>query len=155
MNESMRPTSRGVKSTRSRLALTAAAIASRSWTKPRARLRQRETRQLRMMKCFIDIRVGIEHLADKLEPVKLDTPPVPVSDDTIVHVMLQRQSKLTKLFDAAASLPEQELDRPITAARSDSGDTGGTRGHQDCACCGASEVVNESFCTFIERMSSW
>ena len=96
----------------------------RKHTEQAQALERAKTRQLRMMKVFIDIRVGIEHLADKLEPVKLDTAPVPVSDDTIVDVMLQSESKLTKLFDAAASLPEQELDRPTTV-RSDSGnDTG-------------------------------
>merc|ERR1719382_1003564 len=48
-----------------------------------------KTRYLRTTKVFIDIRVGIEHMADKLEPIKLDAAPVPVTDETIVDVMLQ------------------------------------------------------------------
>ena len=40
-------------------------------------------RHQRMTKVFIDVRAGIEHMADKLETVKLDVPAVPISDETI------------------------------------------------------------------------
>jgi hypothetical protein len=57
-----------------------------------------KTRHGRLTQVFVDIRAGIEHMADKLEPVKLDQPAVPVSDDTIVDVMLQCDQKLLKMF---------------------------------------------------------
>ena len=86
-------------------------------------LERSKTRHARLQKLFIDIRVGIEHMADKLEPVKLDVPPVPVSDETIVDVMLQCDSKLMKLNEAAASLPPEALaePRPYTAGKDDEG----------------------------------
>jgi len=74
-----------------------------------------KTRYLRMTKVFIDIRVGIEHMADKLEPVRLDVPPVPISDETIVDVMQQCDQKLMKMSDALSMLPADEIERPRTA----------------------------------------
>ena len=73
-----------------------------------------KTRHTRLTKVFVDIRAGIEHMADKLEAVKLEVPTVAVSDDTIVDVMLQCDAKLVKMFgvvgeledDAAPSSPE-------------------------------------------------
>ena len=59
-----------------------------------------KTRHGRLTKVFVDIRAGIEHMSDKLEPVKLDQPAVPVSDDTIVDVMYQCESKLLKMCSA-------------------------------------------------------
>ena len=56
------------------------------------------TRHGRLTKVFVDIRAGIEHMSDKLEPVKLDQPAVPVSDDTIVDVMFQCEAKLLKMY---------------------------------------------------------
>merc|ERR1719382_1219934 len=72
-----------------------------------------KTRYLRMTKVFIDIRVGIEHMADKLEPVRPDVPPVPISDETIVDVMQQCDAKLMKMADAAPLMPADAADRPI------------------------------------------
>ena len=36
-------------------------------------------RHSRLTKVFVDIRAGVEHMADKLEPVKIDQPAVPIS----------------------------------------------------------------------------
>jgi len=71
-------------------------------------------RHTRMTKVFIDVRAGIEHMADKLETVKLDVPAIPVSDDTIVDVMLQCDAKLIKMYDAVGTLPEEDaLERDL------------------------------------------
>ena len=66
-----------------------------------------KTRHGRLTKVFVDIRAGIEHMSDKLEPVKLDQPAVPVSDDTIVDVMLQCDQKLLKMFGVVGELEEE------------------------------------------------
>lgn len=50
-----------------------------------------------MTKVFIDVRAGIEHMADMLDPVKLEVPAVPISDDTIIDVMQQCDAKLMKM----------------------------------------------------------
>ena len=66
-----------------------------------------KTRHGRLTKTFVDIRAGIEHMSDKLEPVKLDQPAVPVSDDTIVDVMLQCDQKLMKMFAVVGDLDDE------------------------------------------------
>lgn len=77
-----------------------------------------KTRHSRLTKVFVDIRAGIEHMSDKLEPVKLDQPAVPVSDDTIVDVMLQCEAKLLKMFGVVGEtedeLPETMQSRGST-----------------------------------------
>ena len=62
----------------------------------------------RLTKVFVDIRAGIEHMSDKLEPVKLDQPAVPVSDDTVVDVMYQCDAKLLKMFNIVGDIDEQQ-----------------------------------------------
>ena len=64
-------------------------------------------RHSRLTKTFVDIRAGIEHMADKLEPVKLDVPSVPISDDTIVDVTLQCEQKLLKMFNVVGDLDDE------------------------------------------------
>ena len=61
-----------------------------------------------MTKVFIDVRAGIEHMADKLDTVKLDVPSVPISDETIVDVMLQCDAKLMKMYDVVGMLPDDD-----------------------------------------------
>jgi len=82
------------------------------------------TRHGRLTQVFVDIRAGIEHMSDKLEPVKLDQPAVPVSDDTIVDVMYQSEAKLLKMFGVVGELEEQA---PAADAR-DAYSRGSTRG---------------------------
>lgn len=84
-----------------------------------------KTRHSRLTKVFVDIRAGIEHMADKLEAVKLDVPSVPISDDTIVDVMHQCDQKLLKMFSVVGEL-EEEAPSPEGAAMSPS--RGSTRG---------------------------
>ncbi|KOO27435.1 neurofilament triplet l [Chrysochromulina tobinii] len=83
-----------------------------------------KTRHSRLTKVFVDIRAGVEHMADKLEAVKLDVPSVPVSDDTIVDVMLQCDQKLLKMFSVVGELEEEAPPSPDAASPS----RGSTRG---------------------------
>merc|ERR1719382_1013876 len=87
----------------------------RKHAEAQAALERVKTRYLRMTKVFIDIRVGIEHMADKLEPVRLDVPPVPISDETIVDVMQQCDQKLLKMSDVISMMPADEIERPRSA----------------------------------------
>ena len=84
-------------------------------------------RQQRMTKVFIDIRAGVEHMADKLDSVKIDAPSVPVSDETIIDVMLQCDAKLLKMYDVVGSMPDDDADgRSALRSRGDlSPDLGG------------------------------
>merc|ERR1719446_635374 len=74
-----------------------------------------KTRHTRLTKVFVDVRAGIEHMADKLDPVKLEQPSVPVSDDTIVDVMLQCDSKLLKMFNVVGELEEEPSNEPAAS----------------------------------------
>jgi len=67
-----------------------------------------KTRHTRSTKVFVDIRAGIEHMSEKLDPVKLDQPAIPVSDDTIVDVMYQLDSKLIKMYSIVGDILEDE-----------------------------------------------
>jgi len=66
-----------------------------------------KARHARTTKAFVDVRVGIEHMIDKLEPVRLDrldgTGNVALSDETIVEVMQQCEAKLLRLAELHAS----------------------------------------------------
>jgi hypothetical protein len=52
----------------------------------------------KVAKTLIAMKAGIEHLADKLEGIKLDAPPVELTDDTVVEVLAQCESKLLKTY---------------------------------------------------------
>jgi len=84
-----------------------------------------KTRHTRLTKVFVDVRAGIEHMADKLDPVKLEQPSVPVSDDTIVDVMLQCDSKLIKMFNVVGEL-EEEVPSPDQLGSPSRGSTRGS-----------------------------
>jgi hypothetical protein len=53
----------------------------------------------RIAKILINVKAGVEHLADKLETIKLDQPQVVLTDDTVVEVLAQCEQKLMKLTD--------------------------------------------------------
>ena len=85
-----------------------------------------KTRHARLTKVFVDIRAGIEHMADKLDAVKLDQPSVPISDDTIVDVMLQCDAKLLKMFGVVGELEEDMPSSPDPASPSRASTTRGS-----------------------------
>lgn len=64
-------------------------------------------------------------MADKLDPVKLEQPSVPVSDDTIVDVMLQCDAKLIKMFNVVGEL-EEDVPAAEHAASPSRGSTRGS-----------------------------
>ena len=39
-----------------------------------------------MAKILINVKAGVEHLADMLEPIKIGAPPMAMTDDTVVEV---------------------------------------------------------------------
>mmetsp|Transcript_27916 Transcript_27916/g.64357 ORF Transcript_27916/g.64357 Transcript_27916/m.64357 type:complete len:539 (-) Transcript_27916:72-1688(-) len=53
----------------------------------------------RIAKILINVKAGVEHLADKLDVIKLDQPQVVLTDDTVVEVLVQCEQKLMKLTD--------------------------------------------------------
>lgn len=67
-----------------------------------------KTRYSRVQKVFIDVRVGIEHMNDKLEHIRLDMPPLPMTDETVVDVMAQCDAKLLKMHELIDSLGPAE-----------------------------------------------
>jgi len=83
-----------------------------------------KTRHSRLAKVFVDIRAGVEHMADKLEAVKLDVPSVPFTEETVVDVMLQCDQKLLKMFSVVGELEEEAPPSPDAASPS----RGSTRG---------------------------
>ena len=40
----------------------------------------------RVAKILINVKAGVEHLADMLEPIKIGAPPMAMTDDTVVEV---------------------------------------------------------------------
>lgn len=78
-----------------------------------------KVRYLRTTKIFVDVRVGIEHMADKLEPIRGDAPSVAISDDTIVDVMQQCEAKLVKLAEAYAAASNDGSGRGLAPAPPD------------------------------------
>ena len=75
-----------------------------------------KARQARFGRVFVDVRAGIEHMAGKLEAVKLDLPTVPVTDETITDVMLQQEAKLLKMHEVASQMGLDQPQRPSTAS---------------------------------------
>jgi len=53
----------------------------------------------RVAKVLITMKAGTEHLADKLEGIKIDGPSIPMSDDTVVDVLAQSEQKLLKTLE--------------------------------------------------------
>eukprot|EP00164_Ancoracysta_twista_P002641 GFYU01003515.1.p2 GENE.GFYU01003515.1~~GFYU01003515.1.p2 ORF type:complete len:499 (+),score=244.27 GFYU01003515.1:80-1498(+) len=61
----------------------------------------------RIAKILIGVKSGVEHLADKLDCVKIDAPPVQMSDETVVDVLNQCELKLKMLLDV---IKEEQMD---------------------------------------------
>jgi len=67
----------------------------------------------RIAKILINVKAGVEHLADKLELIKLDIPAVALTDDTVVDVLGQCESKLSVLMEKCG-VAEQGVEEPKT-----------------------------------------
>jgi coiled-coil domain-containing protein 151 len=70
----------------------------------------------RVAKILINVKAGIEHLVDKLEIIKIEQPPIMMSDDTVVDVLEQGEKKLLRLVQWA------EAERAAAAEREVKGD---------------------------------
>merc|ERR1711865_173894 len=68
---------------------------------------------------FIRLMSGVEHLTDKLSEVKIDTPPIPLSEDTVVDVLAQCEQKLKMLMKGqnAADQDDAPVVRPQSVVR--------------------------------------
>ncbi|EKX49393.1 hypothetical protein GUITHDRAFT_85772 [Guillardia theta CCMP2712] len=53
----------------------------------------------RIAKILINVKSGVEHLADKLEPIQVDQEAVVMTDSTVVEVLAQCEAKLMRLMD--------------------------------------------------------
>jgi hypothetical protein len=63
----------------------------------------------RIAKILINVKAGVEHLADMLEVVKIDVPSIIMTDDTVVEVLTYCEQKMMKLLSAVPQ--DAELDR--------------------------------------------
>ncbi len=54
----------------------------------------------RIAKILINVKAGVEHLADMLEVVKIDVPSILMTDDTVVEVLSYCEQKMMKLLSA-------------------------------------------------------
>ena len=53
---------------------------------------------------FIQAMSGVEHLCEKLAEVKMDTPAIPLSEDTVVDVLAQCEQKLKMLIKGGSAI---------------------------------------------------
>jgi hypothetical protein len=54
----------------------------------------------RIAKILINVKSGVEHLADKLEPITVEQEAVVMTDSTVVEVLAQCEAKLMRLMDS-------------------------------------------------------
>ena len=54
----------------------------------------------RVAKILINVKSGVEHLADKLEPITVEQEAVVMTDSTVVEVLAQCEAKLMRLMDS-------------------------------------------------------
>merc|ERR1719401_1224834 len=74
----------------------------------------------RMAKLHIDMKAGVEHLAEKIRPIKLDSeaPPVEMSDENVEEVLTMCDVKLTKLLSLTQHLDDpKERERVLLEER--------------------------------------
>merc|ERR1719390_102394 len=65
----------------------------------------------RIAKILINVKSGVEHLADKLEPITVEQEAVVMTDSTVVEVLAQCEAKLMRLMDSVeGDQPSQEQD---------------------------------------------
>lgn len=65
----------------------------------------------RIAKILINVKSGVEHLADKLEPIAVEQEAVVMTDSTVVEVLAQCEAKLIRLMDSVADdQPSHEQD---------------------------------------------
>jgi hypothetical protein len=73
----------------------------------------------RIAKILINVKSGVEHLADKLEPITVEQEAVVMTDSTVVEVLAQCEAKLMRLMDSvegeqAARLEPEATQPPVS-----------------------------------------
>jgi len=81
----------------------------------------------RVAKMLINVKAGIEHLSDKLEVIKIDQPPIVLTDDTVVEVLQHCELKLMKLTESVDILHKDE-GGSAAASRPSAADAAGEEG---------------------------
>ena len=54
----------------------------------------------RLTKVLVAVKAGIQHLAERLEGVKIDDPPLVLTDDNMIEVLMQCEQRLKIVLDA-------------------------------------------------------
>jgi len=54
----------------------------------------------RLTKVLVAVKAGIQHLAERLEGIKLEEPPLVLTDDNMVEVLMQCEQRLKIVLDA-------------------------------------------------------
>ena len=54
----------------------------------------------RLTKVLVTVKAGIQHLSERLEGVKLEEPPLVLTDDNMVEVLMQCEQRLKIVLDA-------------------------------------------------------
>ncbi len=85
-----------------------------------------KARYQRLTKIFIDMKMGIEHIAEKLDTVQLDLPPIPLHDVPLVDQMLRCDAKINQLKESAEATPASSAATALPSDRSDFGTLAGT-----------------------------
>ena len=69
----------------------------------------------RLTKVLVAVKAGIQHLAERLEGVKLEEPPLVLTDDNMVEVLMQCEQRLKIVLDAIRQ-EEEALVREVGEA---------------------------------------
>mmetsp|Transcript_3299 Transcript_3299/g.7744 ORF Transcript_3299/g.7744 Transcript_3299/m.7744 type:complete len:553 (-) Transcript_3299:115-1773(-) len=70
----------------------------------------------RIAKILINVKSGVEHLADKLEPITVEQEAVVMTDSTVVEVLAQCEAKLMRLMDSVEGEQATALEPEATQA---------------------------------------
>jgi len=62
----------------------------------------------RVSRILINVKSGVEHLADKLEPILLDAQPVVMTDSNVLEVLSQCEAKLMRLVQSVGEGPKAD-----------------------------------------------
>ena len=67
-----------------------------------------------MHKLLVGIKAGTEHLSDRLDGIRAEAPPPPMSDETVVEVLATCEQKLLRALDVVAKKGgEEQLGRTL------------------------------------------
>merc|ERR1719446_1016130 len=88
---------------------------------------QRIKKYERLTKVLVAVKAGIQHLSERLEGVKLEEPPLVLTDDNMIEVLMQCEQRLKIVLDAIKQEEEalvRDLGEAALSAAAKSADTG-------------------------------